>query len=72
MACLMMMPALSISFLESPDVMQTFNAGWSSHPTSFAEAWMPRGILFSLVIITPLASAYRIVLAYNEHAQVMY
>ena len=55
-ACLMIIPALSTSFLESPEVMQTFNAGCSSHPMSLVVALIARGILLSLVTNTPFAN----------------
>ena len=57
-ACLIVIPALSISFFESPEVTQTFSPGWSSHPISLLVALIARGILLSRVINTPFANAY--------------
>jgi hypothetical protein len=37
-ACLIVMPALSISFRDSPVVMQAFRAGCDCQPTSFGVA----------------------------------
>ena len=55
----MTVPALSISFLVSPEVMQTFSAGWSSQPMSLAVVLMARGMLFRRVIRTPFASVWK-------------
>lgn len=57
-ACLMMAPALSVSFFVRPDVMQTLSAGCSSHPKSFGVALIARGMLWSRVIRTPFANVF--------------
>ena len=59
MLCRITTPALSISFRVSPEVMQIFSAGWSSHPISLAVALIARGMLFIRVIKTPLANVYQ-------------
>ena len=58
MACRMMTPAFSISFLDSPDVMQTLRAGLMTKSLSLSgPSFFTTGRLLSLVIRTPLASA---------------
>ena len=55
----MVIPAFSISRFERPEVMHTFNAGWSSHPMSLAGTLIARGMLLSRVISTPLTRLCR-------------
>ena len=58
MACRIVMPARSTSFLDSPLVTHTLSAGWicDSHPTSFLLiAW---GTLFNREMSTPLANVW--------------
>lgn len=57
-ACLIVIPAFSISLFDKPEVMHTFNAGWSSHPISLAVALIDRGMLLSRVTSTPLTRHY--------------
>src|SRR5437762_12854565 len=54
-ACLIIIPAFSISFRDSPVVTQTFNAGCNCHPMSLVAILRGNGILFSLAIKTPFA-----------------
>lgn len=58
-ACLITIPALSVSFLDNPVVMHTFSAGCGSHPRSLGVAWIARGMLFNRVMRTPFANVYR-------------
>ena len=57
-ACRIVMPALSISFLDNPLVIQTLSAGcvWFSHVASLVFDIL--GMLFNRVISTPFASVY--------------
>lgn len=54
MACRIVAPAFSMSFLESADVMQIFNAGWAIHVLSRAAIACTYGFVFSLATRTPL------------------
>jgi len=51
-ACLIVIPAFSISFFVRPVVMQTFSAGWSFQSESLPLLPGPTGMLFKRVIRT--------------------
>ena len=54
-ACLIVMPAFSISFFERPVVMHTLSAGWNFHPSSLPLLLGPVGMPLRRVMRTPLA-----------------
>jgi hypothetical protein len=57
MACLMTVPARSVSFFDSALVTQTFSAGWARHSCSKSRGATPRAVGMALrrVMRTPLA-----------------
>ncbi len=59
MACRMITPAFSISFLDKPDVTHTFNAGWGVQLPSLGPMLWVMGMLFNFVIKTPFARVWR-------------
>jgi len=60
-ACLMVTPAFSVSFLESPVVIQILRAGWSFQSSSLPLLDGDTGMLLRRVMRTPLASDCRFV-----------
>lgn len=62
-ACLMIVPAFSVSFFVSPLVTQTFKQGWGCHPASRGLTPRPRGKALRRVTKTPFARHYNHVLA---------
>lgn len=54
-ACLIVTPAFSVSFFDSPVVMHTFRAGCTCQPCSFDVLPVATGMLLRRVMSTPLA-----------------
>ena len=60
MACLIVVPAFSMSFFDSAEVTHTLRAGTGAQPPSLAFIAFSSGRTFSRVIRTPLARACRL------------
>jgi hypothetical protein len=58
MACRIVTPAFSISFLDRADVTQMRSAGWANHAPSLGLMAWAYGLVLVLVIRTPLARTY--------------
>ena len=56
-ACLIVTPAFSTSFLDNPDVMQTFKAGKASQLPSLGPMLLVTGAVLRRVMRTPFVSA---------------